>query len=189
MIDSPPWRGFLAAILLVVAAHGAARECPRSAVEDAAIDAFFPPWDDAQKQLIQVLDDACEQILVQAFLLTSREVAAGLLDAHRRGVDVRVLADATQHAGTPSSALSKLALAGIPVWLEDRYRHAHNKVMIIDARTSWPVVITGSYNFTWGAQHQNAENLLIIRSHPRIAERYAANWVRHQLAARPIVLP
>ena len=188
MIVRRPWREFLAATLLIVTIQGAARECPRSNPDAPSIEAFFPPWDDAEKQLLQVLDGACEQILVQAFLLTSREIAGGLIDAHRRGVDVRVIADATQHADSPASALSRLADAGIPVWLDDRYRHAHNKLMVVDSQTSWPIVITGSYNFTWGAQHLNAENLLIIRNHPRVAERYVANWMRHHSGAKPLVL-
>jgi phosphatidylserine/phosphatidylglycerophosphate/cardiolipin synthase-like enzyme len=48
--------------------------------------------------------------------------------------------------------------------------------------------VTGSYNFTWGAQHLNAENLLIIRGQPAIAERYAANWERHRADAAPLAV-
>ncbi len=176
----------LAAMLLMLAAPSPARDCPRTAEGDAVVEAFFSPWDNAQHRLLQALDEACEQVLVQAFILTSREVAAGLIAAHQRGVDVRVLADARQHAETPASQLQRLAEAGIPVWLEDRYRHAHNKVMVIDGRSRWPLVITGSYNFTWSAQHQNAENLLVIRGYPAVAERYATNWTRHWSAARPL---
>lgn len=188
----PRWSGrWLAAMLLVVAVTAFARDCQRAdhqsaAAETPAAEAFFPPWDDAQQQLLEVLDGACEQVLVQAFVLTSREVVAALIAAHLRGVDVKVLADARQHAETPSSLLAALSRAGLPVWLEDRYQHAHNKVMVIDVRSHRPIVVTGSYNFTWSAQHRNAENLLIIRGHPALAERYAANWIRHQSDATPL---
>lgn len=195
MILLRTWRGLLAWMLLVAvaasapatetaaAAPGMARNCAPAPPAAAAIEAFFPPWDDAQQQLLAVLDEACEQVLVQAFLLTSREVAAGLVAARQRGVDVRVLGDARQHADTPASLLLRLVQAGIPVWLEARYRHAHNKVIVVDGRSSRPVVLTGSYNFTWSAQYRNAENLLIIRGHPALAQRYADNWERHQLEA------
>ncbi len=190
MILCRPSRGRLAALLLAaaatVSATAAARDCHSAVEAKAAVEAFFPPWDDAQQRLLEVLDSACEQVLVQAFVLSSREVAAHLIAAHQRGVDVRVLADARQHADTPASQLQRLGQAGIPVWLENRYRHAHNKVIVVDHRSPSSVVITGSYNFTWSAQHLNAENLLIIRGFPGVAERYAANWARHQSEATPL---
>ncbi|HEX7645796.1 MAG TPA: phospholipase D family protein, partial [Noviherbaspirillum sp.] len=46
-------------------------------------------------------------------------------------------------------------------------------------------VITGSFNFTWTAQHKNAENLLIARNNPALAARYAMNWERHRADASP----
>ena len=61
------------------------------------------------------------------------------------------------------------------MWTETKYQNAHNKVIVIDAATNEVVVITGSYNFTWSAQHKNAENILIVRRNPELAARYAAN--------------
>ncbi len=184
------YRRFLVPLLFVAAAHGIAAECPAVPEKEASVEAFFSPWDDALGQILTVLDAACEQVLVQAFVLSHRDVSERLIAAHRRGIDVRVLADARQHADTPGSLLPRLVRAGIPVSLENRYRHAHNKVMVIDAGSLQPVVITGSYNFTWSAQHTNAENLLILRGHPALARRYAANWARHHAdATRLSVLP
>ncbi len=167
----------------VLAARAA--ECQDMVEGKASIEAFFSPWDDALGEVLKVLDSACEQILVQAYLLSSRDVAEHLVAARQRGIDVRVLVDARQHAETPASLLQHLAKNGIPVWLESRYRHAHNKVMVVDARTARSVIITGSYNFTWSAQHLNAENLLILRAYPTLAARYADNWLRHQADAEP----
>ncbi len=173
------------AIVLPQALVAKAGECHEVSEGKASIEAFFSPWDDALKQVLMALDGACEQILVQAYVLSSRDVANHLVAAHQRGIDVRILADARQHAETPTSLLQQLANNGIPVWLESRYRHAHNKVMVVDARTARSVIITGSYNFTWSAQHLNAENLLILRGYPSVATRYADNWMRHQAVAEP----
>ena len=150
------------------------------------LEVYFPPWDDAQAALLATLDGARTQVLVQAFLLTNRKIADSLIVAHRRGVDVRVLADAKQHADNPGSLLGSLVRAGVPVWLETRYKNAHNKVMVIDAGSSQPVVITGSFNFTWSAQNMNAENLLIIRGNAALADRFASNWMRHRADAEPM---
>ncbi len=46
------------------------------------------------------------------------------------------------------------------------------------------VVITGSFNFTKGAEHDNAENLLVIRS-PALAAQYARNWEVHAAHSEP----
>jgi phosphatidylserine/phosphatidylglycerophosphate/cardiolipin synthase-like enzyme len=150
------------------------------------IEVYFPPWDNAQAPLLSALDGARSQVLVQAFLLTHRKIADSLIAARSRGVDVRVLADARQHAQNTGSMLSRLAQRGVPVWLETRYKNAHNKVIVIDAGTAQPVVITGSFNFTWSAQTMNAENLLIIRGNAALAERFASNWTRHRAEAEPL---
>jgi phosphatidylserine/phosphatidylglycerophosphate/cardiolipin synthase-like enzyme len=129
------------------------------------------------------MEGAQRQILVQAYLLTSRKIAATLVAARRRGIDVRVLADAEQHAKTPASRLPELAAANIGVWLETKYQNAHNKIIVIDAGTGQAIVITGSFNLTWAAQHKNAENILIVRNNPALAGRYAMNWERHRQEA------
>jgi phosphatidylserine/phosphatidylglycerophosphate/cardiolipin synthase-like enzyme len=176
------------ALLLCFSCAVARESTSNAAVADSsgAIDAYFPPWDDAQKPLLAALDSARTQVLVQAFLLTNRKIADSLIAAHRRGVDVRILADARQHAENPGSLLRVLVRAGVPVWLETRYKNAHNKVMVIDVAASDPAVITGSFNFTWSAQNMNAENLLIIRGNAALAERYASNWMRHRADAQPL---
>ena len=47
-----------------------------------------------------------------------------------------------------------------------------------------PVVITGSYNYTWSAQARNAENLLLVRGNLALTKKYLDNWQRHRLEAQ-----
>lgn len=181
-----PW---LSMALLFCFALACAREpapIAPSVPASGTLEVYFPPWDDAQAALLATLDSAQSQVLVQAFLLTNRKIADSLIAARRRGVDVRVLADAKQHADNTGSLLGNLARAGVPVWLETRYKNAHNKVMVIDAGSAQPAVMTGSFNFTWSAQKLNAENLLIIRGNAALADRFAANWMRHHADAIPM---
>jgi phosphatidylserine/phosphatidylglycerophosphate/cardiolipin synthase-like enzyme len=144
------------------------------------LQAAFAPWDNIEGIVIEEVARARMQVLVQAYLLTSKKIANTLIAAHRRGVDVRILADAEQHAKTESSMLSDLAAAGIPVWLETKYQNAHNKIIVIDAAMLNATVITGSFNFTWTGQHKNAENILVARKNSPLASRYALNWERHR---------
>ncbi len=168
---------FVAALLCLWAFAATAR---------GSTEVWFSPWDDAEGAIIRTVAEARATIHVQAYLLTSRVISRALVDAHRRGVQVSVLADQEQaQRGNNGDQLEQLVAAGIPVAMETRYAAAHNKVIVIDAEGTTPIVITGSYNFTWSAQARNAENLLILRGQPDLAQRYWANWRRHRAEAQP----
>ena len=144
------------------------------------VEVLFTPWDDAEGAIVRVLGEARRSIHVQAYLLTSRAIAKALTDARMRGVAVEVLADREMLEKSDKSLLPLLVEGGIPVWLETRYAAAHNKVLLIDVPGEQGIVITGSYNYTWSAQARNAENLLILRGNPALAQRYLDNWRRHR---------
>lgn len=149
------------------------------------VEALFTPWDDAEGALLREIEAARRDIHIQAFLFTSRNLARALIDAQRRGIRVRVLADRGMTEQDDISRIPELAAAGIEVRLETRYASAHNKILLIDAESEHPVVITGSYNFTFSAQARNAENLLILRNNAALARRYLGNWRRHRDEAMP----
>ena len=180
----------LALVIGVPSQQLSARENGQLAATPTARTSFqakFSPWDDVEGQVITLLGEAKREVLVQAYSLTSRGIAAALVAAHRRGVSVRVLADREQTVSGESSRIPELAAAGIDVRIEVRYAAAHNKVMVIDGDSPESVVLTGSYNWTWSAQNRNAENLLIIRRNKSLAKSYAANWRRHAAEAVPYV--
>lgn len=161
---------------------------PAQAVEVPAtgrIEALFTPWDDTEGALLREIGQARQSIRVQAFLITSRNIARALIAAHERGVAVRVLADREMVAKGENSRVPDLHAAGIAVRLETLYASAHNKILLIDVEGNHPVVITGSYNFTYSAQARNAENVLILRDNPALARAYLANWRRHRDDATP----
>lgn len=49
----------------------------------------------------------------------------------------------------------------------------HSKVLVIDALSENPAVVTGSHNFSASASEKNDENLVIIRGHKQLARAYA----------------
>lgn len=149
------------------------------------VEALFTPWDDAEGALLREVGAARRSIHVQAFLLTSRNIANALTAARARGVRVALLADREMAAKGGQSLVPLLHAAGVDVRLETRYAAAHNKILLIDAEGERPVVITGSYNFTFSAQARNAENLLILRGDRALARAYLANWRRHRDDALP----
>jgi len=169
--------------LLTLAPAGAKPDRPPEYRATGTVQVAFPPWDDAEALVVAAIRDARRQIFVQAFTLTSRTITRALIEAKRRGVDVQVTADREQTFGGESTRIPDLAAAGIPVWLEGRYVAAHSKTMIIDPGSPDPVLITGSYNWTWSAQHRNAENLLVVRGNRDLARAYLRNWERRRADA------
>lgn len=149
---------------------------------------YFTPWDDAEGAIMRAIRAAKAQILVQAYSFTSGAIAGELINARRRGIDVRITADQEQTERISTSRIPDLARAGIPVWIETRYQSAHNKTMVIDAGQAFPVVITGSYNWTVAAQRRNSENVLILSGATDLARAYKVNWERHRGDAMPYVL-
>lgn len=80
------------------------------------------------------------------------------------------------------SAADFTANSGIPTKIDAQHEISHNKVMIVDGE----IVITGSFNFTKGAQEKNAENFLIIRD-KGLAATYIENWQAHAQHSEPNV--
>lgn len=137
------------------------------------IEVFFSPNGGCTDAIVKALDQAKTSVLVQAYSFTSAPIAKAVVDAHKRGIQVKVILDKSQRTEKYSSA-DFLAHAGVPVSIDAKHEIAHNKVMVIDSNT----VITGSFNFTKSAEEDNAENLLIIHS-PELAAKYIENWKKH----------
>jgi phosphatidylserine/phosphatidylglycerophosphate/cardiolipin synthase-like enzyme len=157
----------VALVSLVAMSHlAAADECARPVV-------CFTPGEACTDRVVAAIQGAQRDILVQAYSFTAPAIAAALIEAHQRGVEVRVVVDAGEARDRRSQA-ARLAQAGVPVRVDGRHAIAHNKVMVLDGR----VVLTGSFNFTTAAQQHNAENLLVVED-AALAARYAANWQRH----------
>lgn len=149
------------------------------------VEILFSPEDDVEAAILRLLRAARRTVHVQAFLLTSRAMAAALIDAQARGVRVEVLADGGQAARLDNSRLGELAQAGIAVALEVRYAAAHNKIILVDAGQEGGSVLTGSYNFTWSAHVRNAENVVILRGNPAVQRTYLDYWQQHRREAVP----
>lgn len=171
----------LAGCLPALAQHAA----PEPIAASGTVQVAFAPWHDVEGLIVSAIAEARRQVLVQAFSFTSRRLAAALVEAKRRGVEVQVTADRSQTLSGEPTRIPDLAAAGIPVFLETRYAAAHNKVMVINGESRAPVVITGSFNWTGGAQRRNAENVLVLRRNREVARAYVENWRRHAAEAAP----
>lgn len=145
----------------------------------ANIDIFFSPDGGCEKAICNEIEQANVTILVMAYYLTNAEIIASLALAVTRGVKVSLITD---DKGDNAPSLEWLRKNAHEHWVDKKHAIMHNKIMVIDDR----VVITGSFNFTENAEENNAENLLILRSH-KAADRYTGNWhvhKRHSISGR-----
>lgn len=137
----------------------------------------FTPGDNCTKKIIAAIDNAKNNIWVQAYSFTSRPIGKALVTAQERGVQVQIIFD--KSIFSQKKTLQYFKRHGIPIWIDERKGIAHNKVMIIDQTE----VITGSFNFTNAAQYKNAENVLFIDD-KELAKKYLQNWQKRQQAAK-----
>lgn len=187
--------GALLSVLLsssILAPAASARSLPRSgeaptALADGARSfadganyalCFTPDGESCQAMLVDAIRNARRSVLVQAYSFTSKPIAEALMQARKRGVDVRVILDKSQVSERYTSA-TFLKHQGIEVVIDSRPAIAHNKVMIFDGEA----VFTGSFNFTKSAEERNTENGILIRGDARLVKRYVENWQsRHRLS-------
>lgn len=146
--------------------------------------ACFTPGQDCEGLAVALIDDARETVQLQAYGFTSAPIAKALVRAQARGVRLSILIDKEARQDQHSQA-PQLIAAGVPVAVDDRPAIAHNKVLIVDAATAVPVVVTGSFNWTRGAQDRNAENLLVIEAEPAITAAYAAAFDARRSISTP----
>lgn len=151
---------------------------PRTSIPQG-VQVFFSPGGSATAAVVNALDHATNTVLVQAYSFTSAPIARALVEAQRRGVNVRVILDKSQRTEKYSEA-DFLHNEGVPTLIDAEHAIAHNKIMIIDGY----LVLTGSFNFTKAAEEKNAENLLVIND-PVLARQYLDNWQEHERHSEP----
>ncbi|WP_353279021.1 phospholipase D family protein [Wolbachia endosymbiont (group B) of Longitarsus flavicornis] len=135
----------------------------------------FTPRENCAEQITNAIDQAQKSILVQAYQFTSKPIAESLVQAKKRGVDIKVILDESQ-TSSKHSVINELFEHKIPIWIDFKPAIAHSKVIIIDEQK----IITGSFNFSDAAQQRNAENLLIITGDSPLVEQYVKNWKNRQ---------
>lgn len=155
---------------------------PRPTVISAigSIEVAFSPNNGVTNRIVVAINQAEHSILVAAYSFTSKDIAAALLAAKKRGVSVQLLLDKSQISHKYSSS-TFFANQGLSQRIDIQHAIYHDKYMVIDAKT----VITGSFNFTKAAETKNAENILILRNNPELAKLYTQDWWANWQRALP----
>ncbi|MFK7810569.1 MAG: phospholipase D-like domain-containing protein [Saprospiraceae bacterium] len=131
-------------------------------INGSRVESYFSPSDNTALKIIDAIETADNDLEFALLTFTYNELGTAIVDKHNEGVDVRGIIENINDTGGEFSFLTS---QGVNVIAEDNSSiQLHHKYSIIDAASpaSDPIVVTGSHNWSAGADTRNDENTLII---------------------------
>lgn len=127
---------------------------------DTKVTPLFSPKDKIiTNNVLPLIQNAKKYVYIPTFIITHDELVNELINAKKRGVDVKLIIDAT-NVYSRKSKIKELRSAGVPVKVENYAGKMHSKSIIIDDE----YIVAGSMNFTNSGENKNDENVLIIEN-------------------------
>lgn len=127
---------------------------------DTKVTPLFSPKDKIiTNNVLPLIQNAKKYVYIPTFIITHEELANELINAKKRGVDVKLIIDAT-NVYSRKSKIKELRNAGVPVKVENYAGKMHSKSIIIDDE----YIVAGSMNFSNSGENKNDENVLIIEN-------------------------
>ncbi len=145
--DARDWLGWLEEIVRLTVA-----EAPKL----TRMEVLHSPGESVWRRIVELCAQSRETIDVCVFTITHDPLTRALIEAHRRGVRVRVISDGEKSV-EPGSDVRVLAGAGLEVRVDRCEHHMHHKFATFDGR----LLVTGSYNWTRAAAESNQDNVLV----------------------------
>jgi len=118
--------------------------------------------------LVKAIDTAKLSIDVAAYSLSLNSVRYALINAHERGVTVRMVMESTNMDGSDVKAMLE---AGIPIIGDNLPGLMHDKFIVIDRSEVW----LGSMNYTDSGTYDDNNNMMRILS-TKVAEDYSVEF-------------
>jgi len=137
-------------------------------------ETYFSPNGNVASNIIKAINNSKSSIDLAIFDLTSNDIASSLEKAQKRGVKIRVIADSRQAKGV-HSVIQTLINEGFDIRIVHGIGRGvmHNKFAIFDNK----LLVTGSYNWTNNAEHNNYENAVFI-SDPEVIKQYQVDFIK-----------
>ncbi|RKQ88964.1 phospholipase D-like domain-containing protein [Brockia lithotrophica] len=183
-----PWTRLLLASAVAGVGYfaGAANAPPVPVPLDVPAEVYATRGDNGPEEALRTaLRDAKASVDVAAYSLTDPELVDALLDAHRRGVAVRIVTDREQSRQAPQARqLKRLREAGIPVRTNTYAGKMHLKLVVVDGE----IAFFGSYNLTRSAATRNDEVLVAVRGGDAVrplAQKFDEMWTDPRYAPLP----
>jgi len=121
--------------------------------------AYFSPGDDCLHRIRRLIGEARHSLDICIFTITDNRIVTKLEEAHRKGIQIRIISDDLK-SDDLGSDMHRLGQLGIPCRYDNTDAHMHHKFAIADS----DLLLTGSYNWTRSASTENNENILITNN-------------------------
>ena len=142
----------------------------------ADIEVYYSPEDLPLDRLLYLYGHAKHSIYVSVYGMTAPSMVKALIEAKRRGVDVRVITDGGRlDDPKQKTALQTLRHAGVPVRISRHDGLMHLKQVVIDD----DINVSGSMNHTTSGNRYNDERLDVItdaRVTARARQKFLSMW-------------
>lgn len=146
---------------------------PLRAFSAPNVQVGFSPEGSARELVLQTINQAHTSIEMIGYSFQAPDIAQALVNAHDRGVNVRVVVDKRRNQVKSSqTTMQYVASHGVELRIDGHYHIQHDKTIIVDGKT----VETGSFNFAPSAETENSENVIVLRDMPEVTQQYVAHW-------------
>jgi phosphatidylserine/phosphatidylglycerophosphate/cardiolipin synthase-like enzyme len=115
--------------------------------------------------IVEAIGQVQNTLDVVAFEMNNELMVEAILDAHERGVTVRMVTDDDHGLEDSDGIVQGMKDAGIPIVDDSRSALMHNKFMIMDSAAVW----TGSWNYTINGTYRNNNNALVMQNAQAVA--------------------
>lgn len=150
---------------------------PSAAKEQEEIaEAWFSPHGDCPQRIRSLLAQTRKTVDLCVFTITDDRLTSAVLDAHSRGVRVRIITDNDKAADLGSDA-DRFLRAGIDLRVDRTQYHMHHKFAVFDNE----ILLNGSYNWTRGAADNNEENFIVTNNRrlvPIFSKAFEELWAQ-----------
>src|SRR5271156_3526440 len=136
--------------------------------------------DDTSKPILDAINGATKSLRVKMFIFSDPSLLKAVIDAKRRGVDVRVMLNPARRDGESENKESHKKLTAGGVTVKDSnpdYDVTHEKSMVVDDQTAFVK------SLNWETKNlTETRDYAIVTSHPHevgeIIECFEADWSR-----------
>ncbi len=147
-------------------------------VPDAQTSIYFSPGDACMQRLRSLCAGARQTMDICVFTISDDRLSDVILDAHKRGVQVRIISD-NDKVYDDGNDIRRLHEAGIVVHVDHSQYHMHHKFALFDGKQ----LANGSFNWTRTATEYNDENLVVTNDRNLVrsfVQQFEVLWGRYK---------
>ena len=116
---------------------------------------YFSPGHECLDCIVDACRRTMKSIDICVFTISDNRITDAIIDAHLRGVTIRIISD-NDKCEDMGSDIDMLLAKGIDVRLDQTDNHMHHKFAVFDKK----ILINGSFNWTRSASERNEENII-----------------------------